>query len=167
MWRPICTRFMNRAEVSWFSVKGSRAFPSRVSSHTLQSHTGKCQRWKGKNNPKQNKYHMDQCTAYQNNFQFGDNGLSQWSLQGNQSCLGHQEWIYWEAFSPARPHPCPAGLPALASRGWQGCHRHMLRLPRDGSLGLTDVVLPLRQSVSAGWPPRVSFDRRNDPSSPH
>lgn len=140
MWHPICRQFMNRAEVSRFSVMAPELFSSWVPSQPLQSRTSKCRCSKGKKNPVRNKYHMDQCKATEITSSSETMVCPSEILRVGQSCCGFT----------GRPLalPLPGGVTGLSHSGTAALA--VLRLPQDGSLFLTETVLLVRRWVSAG-----------------
>lgn len=103
MWRPICTQFMNRAEVSWFSVMAPKLFPA-VSLLT------RCRAVPANANVKKGRKILNKINTIWISAQLTEITSSLETmvcpsaiLQGNQPCSGQQEGIYWAAFSPASP----------------------------------------------------------------
>lgn len=101
MWCPICTQFVNRAEVSWFSVMAPELFPAGSLLTRCRAIPANANVKKGRKIPKQinTTWISTQLTEITSSSETMV-CLSE-ILQGDEPCSGRQEWVYWEAFSPA------------------------------------------------------------------
>lgn len=130
MWRPICTQFTNRAEVSWFSVMSPKLFPAVSLLTRCRAIPANANVKKGRKIP--NEINTTWISAQLTEITSTSETMVYPSeiLQGNQSCTGQQEWVYWGAFSPASP-PAPA---RRGCRPEQAGGDRVVTLPRCGSL---------------------------------
>lgn len=94
-----------------FSSDGSKVFPTSSLTHCTAIPANANVK-KGRKKKEQNKYHMHQHTAYQNNFQLGDNVLYQWNSHRLLSVL-----LRTTGAALLQPWPCSVGLTARGSWG--------------------------------------------------
>lgn len=102
---------MNRAEVFCSPVMAPKFF-QRLLSHTAQPYQQMPMLKREGKKKEQNKYHMHQHTAYQNNFQLGDNVLYQWNSHRLLLVL-----LRTTGAALLQPWPCSVGLTARGSWG--------------------------------------------------
>lgn len=161
-----------------FSSDGSKVFPTSSLTHCTAIPANANVK-KGRKKKEQNKYHMHQHTAYQNNFQLGDNVLYQWNSHRLLSVL-----LRTTGAALLQPWPCSVGLTARGSWGdvarllhtcththahvWTHLHAAssvVCRSVRTGAYSWLKVLVIL-QALSVAWPCYAVFDGGNCPSAP-
>lgn len=173
---------MNIAEIFCFPVMAPKFFQQCLLSHTAQPYQQMPilkREGKKKKKKEQNKYHMHQHTAYQNNFQLGDNVLYQWN---SPRLLSVQLRTLGAAL--LQPCPCPAGLIARGSWGdvagllhtcthtrthvwthWHAASSVVCRSVRTRACSWLKLLLVL-PALSVAWPCCAVCDGGNYPSAP-